>query len=972
MAITSGNDTSAKRKTMSPASGQPATQATAPAKPRRRRWLRFLGIGGTSTLALIALLPTIVAHTPLASWALRKAAPVKGSIAVRSVSLGWFSTPQVWGLEIHDPQNQPVLSVEHISAPGTLVNLILGRTASGTLLIEKPKLSLVFTANGSNLEETLATLLSSSTSASSTSTSTGTDLNLVVSDGEANVTDKPTGQSWHVTGLQVAMNASRKQAMPTKLEVSAALDGSQQPGSISLKFNAQPSAVTSKDAFSPAGLGQTDGDLTFAATNFPLAMVDRVVARAMPGMHLAGTLAAKANAQWTNLSKVKLDCDAAATHFELTSPWTGTDTLKLDSAHAAAQTARTDRQVTVPQLLFESDVGNCTASTQIDLGDAGWIALPTAFAQQQGKMQGTIDIAKLAQRLPATMRLRAGTQISSGQIQFSAQSSNAADGSGKVWQAQLQTSQLAAVDQGRPITWNQPIHAALNAHQSPQGIAIDQLTGDADFGKFSATGTFEQLTVTVSANLKQLADRLGQFVDLGGLALSGQTDGKLQWNHQPDGRFDSSGDIQIKSLLLSIPGQKPWNDDTMHVTFSARGITDFATRNRLDTAKVQLTSSVDSIGVSLLTPIAPVQKSDSVPFQVQWQGQLDKIAHRLPINVSLPMLLPTGNYQLLAQIAASRSALVVQQGRLALGQPSVTGTDWTVVQPSAEFGFSGRVDLTSGQLDLPSAQLSGVTRWQSATAYGLQIGPGELHSRLVNGVLQTDPLQVTCNQGQLSISPQVRINPGPLELKLSAGTLAQQVQFDPALCHSGMERIMPVLASVTQAQGVMSVQLQGARIPLLALDKTEAAGQIIVHTAQIQPGPLVQQLSLLSTSPISVAELKQGSVILFRVTGGRIYHQGLEMELSGLNVKTYGSVGFDDSLKMMAEVTVLPKLLGSLSAGGPGTAPISIPIGGSLNHPAIDKSEIARFTQAVFQQATQGVIQGQLGKQLDQFLSPRK
>ena len=104
-------------------------------------------------------------------------------------------------------------------------------------------------------------------------------------------------------------------------------------------------------------------------------------------------------------------------------------------------------------------------------------------------------------------------------------------------------------------------------------------------------------------------------------------------------------------------------------------------------------------------------------------------------------------------------------------------------------------------------------------------------------------------------------------------------------------------------------------------------------------------------------------------TGGRVYHQGLEMELPGMTVKTFGSVGFDDSLKMIAEVTVLPKLLASVPVAN---TPRQIPIGGTLNQPTIDKAEIARFMQGVLQQATQGVIQGQLGQQLDSFLSPRK
>ena len=72
---------------------------------------------------------------------------------------------------------------------------------------------------------------------------------------------------------------------------------------------------------------------------------------------------------------------------------------------------------------------------------------------------------------------------------------------------------------------------------------------------------------------------------------------------------------------------------------------------------------------------------------------------------------------------------------------------------------------------------------------------------------------------------------------------------------------------------------------------------------------------------------------------------------------------------MMAEVSVLPKVLASVPVAN---KPTQIPIGGTLNHPTIDKTEIARFMQTVFQQTTQGVIQGNLDQQLDNFLSPRR
>ena len=204
-----------------------------------------------------------------------------------------------------------------------------------------------------------------------------------------------------------------------------------------------------KKHFSPCGKRRPERrPPNLAATNFPLAIVNRIMTRAMPGSHLAGTLGAKLNAQWTNLNQVKLQGDASVSQLELAHPFLGTETLVLDTAHAVCQLARADRQVNMTQLLVESDVGNCTAATQIDLGDGGWAALPVALDQQQGKLQGMVDIAKLAQRMPATMRVRPGTQITSGQLQFNLQATNA--NSGRSLQARCNSSSLAISIRARP------------------------------------------------------------------------------------------------------------------------------------------------------------------------------------------------------------------------------------------------------------------------------------------------------------------------------------------------------------------------------------------------------------------------------------------------------------------------------------------------------------------------------------------
>ena len=152
----------------------------------------------------------------------------------------------------------------------------------------------------------------------------------------------------------------------------------------------------------------------------------------------------------------------------------------------------------------------------------------------------------------------------------------------------------------------------------------------------------------------------------------------------------------------------------------------------------------------------------------------------------------------------------------------------------------GRVRLPiAARSRRPEAKASAAVQFSGANIYGFQVGPGELKVHLANGVLRADPLEVTCNQGRVALQPELRMDRQPMEFRLSAGTLASQIQLDQAACRSALKYVVPVLASVTQSQGQFSIQLDGCRIPIGDLNQAEIAGRIIVHSATMSPGPLV-------------------------------------------------------------------------------------------------------------------------------------
>jgi len=220
------------------------------------------------------------------------------------------------------------------------------------------------------------------------------------------------------------------------------------------------------------------------------------------------------------------------------------------------------------------------------------------------------------------------------------------------------------------------------------------------------------------------------------------------------------------------------------------------------------------------------------------------------------------------------------------------------------------------------------------------------------------------------LQPLVRLSPGPLELSLAAGRIVERVQITPEMCAQALQYIAPALTGVSETSGTLSIDLEGSRVPLDMPARGDLAGRLTLHSVEVAPGPLVRELSLLlgRPAPQKVA-MRHESVVPFRMVDGRIYHQAIELVFPDVAIRTFGSVGLDQSLAIIAEMPVPEKWLpgGSAATVLRGRI-IRLPIAGTLTQPKVDQQALGELT-AQFARETAGdlLIQG-LNRQLDRVL----
>jgi hypothetical protein len=1010
-------------------------------------------------------LPTIAGHTGLVGWiANRSAADLNGRVIVQSASLGWFSPIKLYGVEIVDREEHPVVEVPQVQGDRSMMALLWNAANLGRFRLQSPKFTVVLRDNGSNVEEVFANYLAAKEKKQ-------IDVGLQIVDGSVLIEETRPQRAVQIDKFELDFSLPANRARPMELKTSGVVGGSREGGQFEVAMRlqqegasgqtaAQPSSESSQDFRSLEDFGSLGPDtISLKADRVSLAVLEPLVRRAAPGTRLAGRLTADIECRWNSQrpeARAALRGNITAEELRLSGRMLGKDEPALKGFHAAGLMTWQNGVVEFDRVTTESDVGTLSVAGTLDL--AGRAA---GAARSQYEVTGQLDLARLAAILPSTLRIQKDTQITSGRVQLALSSRPGQDG--MVWNGRLETSNLTANSGGRQLVWQQPVLVTLAARQTAQGPVIESLKCESSFLKLQASGTVGQLTASATFDVDELARQSRGFVDLGGLQISGKGSAQANWNRTGQGNFDAGIRARIHKFQWTLPGQPAWSEDSLGMTASATGQLGAAGRSRLDTAVLKIESGSDLVEARLLEPVADFDRGRPLPLEIHSQGQLTRWPGRLGPWLSLKDWTASGSYDLLAEALFSSGSIQFRQARIACSNLKVyqlkpnQGPKLVLDEAKAEAALSGRWNWAEGRVELASANVSasavrgtasgtisnlasqpdvqltgqvdydlerltqpggmiratvgegirlggrgsspisyrgvwgsdkavasGALNWAWAQLYSFEIGPGALQASLSRGMLDVQPVIVDCNQGRLRMAPHVKLTQQATELSMEPGRVVDNVRITPAMCATLLQYMAPLLAGVTSAEGRFSVDLEGLRLPFNLAGTTspastspfnwydaEIAGKLVIHSAQISPGFLIQELAQLlgKTNP---AYLMRESVIPFRVTKGRIYHQQMELAFNEVTVRTYGSVGVvDQTVALMVEMPIPPKWQNNKLVG---TAlknqTIKLPITGYLRQMKIDRTALDQITRQLLQSATQNVMESRLSKPLEKLLGP--
>jgi len=158
-------------------------------------------------------------------------------------------------------------------------------------------------------------------------------------------------------------------------------------------------------------------------------------------------------------------------------------------------------------------------------------------------------------------------------------------------------------------------------------------------------------------------------------------------------------------------------------------------------------------------------------------------------------------------------------------------------------------------------------------------------------------------------------------------------------------------------------------MPLSDMTKMSARGSLVMQDVTVAAGPMAEQLldSVTQLQSILKPDSRQREVktwlkieeqtIPVAVENGRVYHEGIKFTHNETIIRTSGSVGFDQSLNLVAKIPIAEQWLeGSRYLEGLRGQSISIPIGGTVDRPRIDQNEVRKLSADLVRNAAQGAL----------------
>jgi translocation and assembly module TamB len=693
----------------------------------RRRLLVCL----TLIAVAIALLPLVVANTPLRNVILSAAVPGDGlQVTVIQASLGWFSGLSVQGVELKDAAGKLLLSAESVRIDRSPIELLLNRHDLGTIEVVRPNFHVTVRPDGSNLEDAveslLADLASSQPEDADTSGPSPEPLFAVrLVGGTIHLEDVAASRRWRAEGVELQYDAGPAGGIGSGTfaakvaELGAGGDG------------AAATVPAGQIAISLKEVGAGRRELAWQINGLAFAPAEPWLRRLIVAGELSGNISGQGTATWTaSASTFPGDLTTsgmlAIDRLDASAPALIGDRVRLARVELPWQVATQPAGLAIQDLQLRSEVGRVGVRGSLDMAALSRstslaAAVSNASAKHNLEMRGSLDLVQLAAMLPNLLRIRDDTTLTSGTLEIVGHC-RPADNRQQI-AASVRTTQLGATSAGRPLRWEKPVNADFQLTRQNAGFRLDAMNCYSEFLQVAANGTSQKFSASAEFDLNRLAEQLGQFVDLKQIELAGTGEASLDWNQTAEHGFTLRAEGALTQLRVALTGDIAWDEPEFEISLAAAGILQPVSRRPIgvESGQLQLSAQGDELDARLSSPVQLQDPAAVWPVSIAATGRIARWLTRARPWIATGVWQIDGQSELAANIRIARERIEVIDAKFTASDLHATSSTWNITEPRLELSGNGRWDMSTGEMAADAAQL--VTSTVSLAAKNVDYHP---------------------------------------------------------------------------------------------------------------------------------------------------------------------------------------------------------------------------------------------------------
>jgi hypothetical protein len=684
----------------------------APRRPSRLSWFASRLVVMLVLLAVLGLFaPTIISATGLWKSLLASAAPeLAGKIEIGSLSLAWWSPVSVSNLTVRDEQGT-LAQVQLVRSQTTLWQLATKYPDLGTFEVTQPAANVVLRSDGSNIEDFLAKLPKEESDGKG---SPPIKVALVLTRGTIELDDAVAGRQWTLGNVNLDLTWPTASDEPKLGKLSCSVregtvreglvregEAPAEPNSPQPVVGASMGALSAKFTWQPGtgdGLSMGAGEAQIKLDNLPTELATGALRRFVGDIRPQGPLTLDAGYVWSDDGKSQnvVARQIAAPQLAVAAPaYLAGDTLVASIAGGQADVVLAGDRLDIKQLQLVSNL--------VHIAGKGAASLAAPQDASDVEITGQIDLAQIVRQLPATLRLKPDTQLTSGVVQIAL--ANRQEAGGRRWQGSLKTDRFAATAGGRPIQFDEPLTIEFGVRLTKQGPIIDQLVGQASFLDLSGQGSLAGGSLTANADLDKLVAELGQLIDWRDVQLAGRLGAHVEWNQGQADAWTAKADARVQNFVAAAAGLAPWRESDLAIGADLTGVLGTDGLEKISRGTLSIVSAADRLDANLTEAVASPSANSEWPVGFTIQGDLATWMPRLQPFVSLAGWDFAG--QLNAKGGGRFSPAVCQLSptTVQVEQLEVAGPSLWIREPLARLGTSGTLDLAKLTLHLPTTTL---------------------------------------------------------------------------------------------------------------------------------------------------------------------------------------------------------------------------------------------------------------------------